>query len=73
MMFRYMRQYFVVRCAPHARAGIISYDLAGTFLYFTYSFVSIPTPGWIKAAHQHNVEVIAGPHLLTAGLLDATA
>jgi len=32
------------------KGSIISYDLAGTVLYFTHNCVSIPTPGWIKAS-----------------------
>ncbi len=36
---------------------ITHWHLVDTFVYFSHSFITIPPPGWINAAHRHDVEV----------------
>lgn len=44
---------------------ISHWHLIGTFIYFSHSFVTIPPPGWINAAHQHDVLVKLAPRHLS--------
>ncbi|XP_041363346.1 cytosolic endo-beta-N-acetylglucosaminidase-like [Gigantopelta aegis] len=54
----YQEDRFIQGSTNHLAYRFYHWQLIDTFVYFSHHFCTIPPPGWIDAAHKHDVRVL---------------